>query len=165
MNRHEYEIPVVKATFSLRSPRAVALLHPFQLPLVLILAGLSIVFTIWPEALNHNPISFENRGIIHHVWHYTLLTGALLSTAGLFMVHSRRLQLELVGLCLLTGALVMNLVAVIAEAESVIISSETPSGLGMALRFGVITGLIIRLYIVAFEPTVEIPIPPTKESE
>ncbi len=156
MTRHEYDIPIVRGTLSIRSPRAVALLHPFQLPLVLGLAAVSVVFTIWPEALNHTPISFEIRGVVHHVWHYSMLTGSLLATVGMFVTHRRRLQIELSGLALLTGALTMNLVALITEAATTAIG-EIPGGLGMALRAVIIAGLLVRAYIIAREPTVEIP--------
>jgi hypothetical protein len=158
MTRHEYDIPIVRGTFSIRSPRAVALLHPFQLPLVLGLAALAVVFTIWPAALNHTPISFETRGVIHHVWHYSLLAGAVIATVGMFVTHRRRLQIELSGLFLLTGAIVMNLVAVIAQASTIPpTGEEAPSGLGMALRAVVIAGLLVRTYTVVREPTVQIP--------
>lgn len=163
MTRHEYEIPVVRGTFSIRSPRAVALLHPFQLPLVFALAVLSIVFTVAPETLEHSPVSFETRGVVHHVWHYSMLAGSLLAIVGMFVVHRRRLQIELSGLFLLIGALTLNLMALIAEASSVVPGDEAPSGLGMALRAGVITGLLIRAYIVAREPTVQIPSTLTNE--
>ncbi len=155
-HRHEYDIPVIRGAVSFRSPRAVALLLPFQLPLVLTLAALSVVFTVAPETLDHTPISFETRGVVHHVWHYTLLAGSLLATVGMFVVHRRRLQIELSGLCLLTGALAMNLMVLIAEAMTTV-ADEAPTGLGMALRAAVIIGLLIRAYTVAREPTVQIP--------
>lgn len=157
MTRHEHDIPVVRGSFSVRSPRAVALLHPFQLPLVFALAVLSVVFTVAPETLNHTPISFETRGVVHHIWHYyILLPGALLATVGMFVTHRRRLQVELSGLSLLAGALAMNLVAVIAEAVNTP-AEEASSGLGMALRAAVVVGLLARAYTVAREPTVAIP--------
>lgn len=151
-------IPIIKSALSIRSPRAVAILHPFQLPLVLVLAVLSIAFTIAPETLNHTPISFETRGIIHHVWHYTLLGGALLALVGMFAAARRRLQIELSGLFLLAAALTMNLVGLFTvSAATATTGDEPPSGLGMALRVGVIVGLLVRAYTVAREPTVQIP--------
>ncbi len=162
MTHRHSDIPVVHGTFTVRSPRAVTLLHPFQLPLVLALAVLSVVFTVSPETLDHTPISFETRGVVHHIWHYTLLVGSLLATVGMFVAHRRRLQIELSGLFLLTGALAMNLVASIAEATTTV-ADGSPTGLGMALRAGVIIGLLIRAYTVAREPTVQMPNTQTNE--
>ncbi len=157
MNRHEYDIPIIRSTVSIRSPRAVTLLQPVLVPTVLLLLVLSVVFTIWPEALNHTPISFETRGFVHHAWHYTLFAGSLLTTIGLFVNHRRRLQIELSGLCLLVGALTMNAVALIADSTNLTPDEAPFSGLGMALRVGLIVGLLIRAYTVAIEPTVQVP--------
>lgn len=65
--------------------RRTALLHPFQLPVCVCLFVVAIVFTIFPEALEHSPVSFETRGVLHHIWHYALLFGALLVLIGLFL--------------------------------------------------------------------------------
>ncbi len=155
MTQHEYDIPIIRGTFSIRSPRAVALLQPVLVPIILATLVVSIVFTIAPETLNHSPISFENRGIIHHIWHYALLAGSLLATAGLFVVHRRRLQIELSGLCLLIGVFTMNLVALISGSFDP--TEDPPSGFGMAIRAGIIVGFLIRAYTLVREPTVQIP--------
>ncbi len=152
MGRHEYDTPTV----AFRSPRAVALLHPFQLPLVLGLVVLATVFTVWPAALSHVPISFETRGIVHHIWHYTMFAGALLATYGMVAISRRRLQIELAGLALVIGALAMNLVARISE-WAIGPEDEAPNGLGLMLRIVVIVGLLVRAYTIAREPTVQVP--------
>ncbi len=175
MNR-DHDIPVVHHTISIRSPRAVLLLNP-TLPIVLSLLFVSVVFTIWPEALDHSPISFERRGIVHHVWHYSLLAGSLLALVGMFATFRRRLQLELAGTFLLVGSLTINLIAMVNELEpaetflpvgaftinliAMVDESghpvgDPPSGLGMAIRAGVILMLAIRTYILIAEPTIEI---------
>ncbi len=55
----------------------------------------------------------------------------------------------------------MNLVAYLSATADA--ATPTPSGLGMALRAGIIGGLLIRAYIVAVEPTVQIPSEPPTE--
>lgn len=134
-----------------RSPRNVLLLQPFQLFLVVALVAVSVVFTIWPEVLEHSPVSFEKRGVVHHGWHYLLLAGSLITLAGMLSASVRRLRLELVGVCLLVGALGVNLVAVLDDP-----GASNVSGLGVALRVAAILGLTTRAYIVATEPTVRI---------
>ncbi len=151
----EQDVPVKHARFSIRSPWAVMVLMPFQLPIVLAIFAVSIVFTIWPDALQHTPISFETQGLIHHIWHYSLMLGSLLVLVGLFWTSPKRLTVELVGLFVLMGALLMNMIALVAFAFSPA-DGEDPSGLGMAIRIGVIVGLGVRAYIVIREPIVNI---------
>ncbi len=117
-------------------------LMPFQLPLMLAIFMVSVVFTIWPDALQHSPISFEKQGLVHHIWHYSLMLGALLVLIGLFWTSPRRLTVELVGLFALIGALMMNIIAIVALAIMPG-TAEEPSGLGMALRVGIISGLAV----------------------
>ncbi len=148
-------IPIKQARFSIRSPWAVMVLMPFQLPLVISIFAVSIIFTIWPDALQHSPISFEPEGLIHHIWHYSLMLGSLLVLVGLFWTSPRRLTVELVGLFILMGALTMNLIALIAFAITPGDAVE-PSGLGMAVRIGVILGLAVRAYIIVAEPVVTV---------
>jgi len=129
-------------------------LMPFQLPITLAIFAVSVVFTIRPDALQHTPIGgFETQGFIHHVWHYSMMLGSLLVLVGLFWANTRRLQAELAGLFILIGALTMNLIALVAFAL-LPSDAEEPSGLGMAIRVGVILGLGIRAYIVVAEPVV-----------
>lgn len=151
MTSRDHDVPLLHGTFTIRSPRSVILLQPFQLSLALALAAVSVVFTIWPQVLDHSPVSFERRGIVHHVWHYMLLAGSLVTLGGMFSAGRRRLRVELVGLCLLVGALGVNLVAVIADPHA-----SNVSGLGVALRSAAILGLSVRAFIVATEPTVNL---------
>jgi len=152
---HGQDVPIRHAGFSIRSPWAVMVLMPFQLPLTLSIFAVSVVFTIWPDALQHSPISFEAQGFLHHVWHYSLMLGSLLVLVGMFWTSTRRLQAELAGLFVLMGALVINLIAVVALALDPG-NGEEPSGLGMAIRAGVILGLAVRAFIIVTEPSVSI---------
>jgi hypothetical protein len=134
-------------------------LHPFQLPLTLALFAVSVVFTVWPAALQHSPIGgFETQGPVHHIWHYVLMLGALLILVGMFWANTRRLTVELIGLSVLVGALMMNLIAVVALALDPG-SGEEPSGLGMTIRVGVVLGLTVRAYIIVTEPVVTLSAP------
>jgi hypothetical protein len=153
-----HRLPVVKRTISFSSPRSVLLLNP-TLPLVLCLFGIAIVFTVWPTALDHAPIGFERRGVIHHIWHYSLLGGSLLALYGMFSANLRRLQFEFAGLLLLVTALSMNFVAqmsvLIAHGESSV--QEGVTGLGLALRVAVIATLALRAGVLVVEPVVIVP--------
>lgn len=138
---------------SLRNPRDVLLLNPFQLPLVVGLLVTSIVFTFWPAALDHAPVAFERRGVVHHVWHYALLVGAATTLAGMLSAGTRRLRTELVGLCVLIGAMGINLLAVLADALA---AEVAVSGFTVAVRASIIAGLMVRAYTVIVEPTVDL---------
>lgn len=153
MTYRDHDVPLLHGTFTIRNPRSVVLLQPFQLTLVLTLVAVSVVFTIWPEFLDHAPVSFERRGIVHHIHHYMLLAGATLTAVGMVSAGSRRLRTELVGLCLLIGALGVNLVAEVAHAAG---ADQAASGLDIALRVAAVVGLTLRAYIVATEPTVSL---------
>lgn len=144
---------------SLRNPRDVLLLNPFQLPLVVGLLTAAVVFTFWPAALDHAPVSFERRGVVHHIWHYALLAGAATTLAGMLSAGTRRLRTELVGLCVLIGAMGINLLAVIADAVA---AGQAVSGFTVAVRASVIVGLLARAYIVTVEPTVDLRSPSGK---
>lgn len=140
-----------------RNPRRVLLLHPFQLPLSVCLFAVAVVFTVFPQALEHSPVSFETRGIIHHAFHYALLLGGGCSVIGLFMCGRAALQVELGGLTLLLAALALNLTALIAGELTHDAAVDPLSGLGAALRVGVMLGIAVRMYIVLAQPTVELP--------
>lgn len=148
---------------SLRDVRDVALLHPYQLPLVVSLVVIAVVFTIWPDALDHSPISFETRGIIHHVWHYTLLTGSLVTLYAMLWAHpARRIQAEVIGLLALGATVALNFIALAADTFD-----GTPaegSGLGLGLRAALIIGFGLRLYTLVWQPTVQVSIEPRRES-
>lgn len=158
------DVPINQRTIRLRwrSPRKVALLNPFQLPLALCLALVAITFTLWPEALEHSPISFERRGIVHHAWHYSLLAGSLILLFGMFYAGRRRLAFELGGLIIVWGVLALNFTALLSGTTVLI---DPPgqqdilrgTGLGMGLRLAILSGLAIRIWIVVTEPTVDLP--------
>lgn len=167
---------------AVRCVRRTALLHPFQLPVVVSLLTVAIVFTVSPRLLEHSPVSFETRGVIHHAWHYGLLFGALLALIGLFMTRPVRhigrgrfkvklpfgvrlepLGVEFAGLVLLALAVALNLVALTANEFGNVESvgrGDAMSGLGAALRFGVLAGLCIRIWINRAQPTVDLPVRP-----
>jgi len=154
-----HDIPIKHLGITIRSPRDVIVLHPFQVPLVLCLFVLTVVFTGWPDALQHTPIGgFETQGPIHHIWHYALMFGSLLILVGMFWTSTRRLTVELAGVFILMGGLAMNLVAVVGLALDPG-NNEEPSGLGMALRSGVILGLGVRAYIIIRDVTVTLSAP------
>ncbi len=162
--KHHYgdDVPIKRAGFSIRSPFAVMVLGPFQLPLILALGVVSVVFTIWPDALQHSAISFETRGILHHVWHYSLLVGSVLTLTGMFWTDNRRLRVELSGLFILMGSVMMNLIALVASAAAGNDEEAISSGLGMALRFGVLLGLAFRAFVIVSAPTVTVKPSPGK---
>lgn len=101
--RNEQHAAFPVATNTIRSPRSIILLTPFEFVVASLLWLLAVVFTIWPAALEHAPVSFEQRGVVHHVWHFALLAGSSLLLTGLFYAGARRLQVELVGLFLTLG--------------------------------------------------------------
>lgn len=155
-----HRLPIIRHTISFNSPRSVLLLNPV-VPLVVSVFLIAVVFTIWPEALEHAPISFERRGVIHHIWHYSLLGGSILALYGMFSANLRRLQFEFVGLLMLTTALAMNLVAQVAtlidEGSAAGGEAAGVTGLGLALRAGVIVTLALRTAVLYFEPIVQVP--------
>lgn len=137
-----------------KSLRRVALLHPIELPLVVCLLLVAVVFTVFPQALEHAPVSFEQRGLVHHAWHYSLLMGAGLAAFGLFTCDIRRGRLvQVAGFTLLVAALAMNLVALIA-AETSGDPRVDLSGLTIAIRVALIIGLLTRMWITAAQPTI-----------
>lgn len=142
--------------FSIRSPRSVALLNPYQLPIVTSLLVVSLVFTFWPEVLEHSPLSFETLGIVHHLWHYALLLGSALTLYGMLSVRRRRLKAELIGLITLIGCLAINVTAMVADALGDAPNDASLTGLGLAVRVGILLGFLVRAYIVATEPTVDL---------
>lgn len=129
--------------------RAVILLYGVELPIIASLFVVSLVFTVWPGALEHSPISFEERGLVHHVWHYTLLAGASLVLLGMLWNNRKRLKVELMGTVLLIGATGMNLLAVGTEE-----GPDAPNGLSIAYRAGILVGLALRAWIIVSEPVV-----------
>ncbi len=133
-----------------------ALLRQSPLPILVTLLAVSIVFTLSPEALSHSPVSFETRGIIHHVWHYTLLGGTLLGLLGAVIVDRR--SMELVGLILVEAALALNLIAIVTFEITGVGPGDAASGLGIALRVGVMAQIATSIWILTTEPLLELPV-------
>ncbi len=133
-----------------------ALLRQSPLPILVTLLAVSIVFTLSPEALSHSPVSFETRGIIHHVWHYTLLGGTLLGLIGAVIVDRR--SMELVGLILVEAALALNLIAIVTFEITGVGPGDAASGLGIALRVGVMAQIATSIWILTTEPLLELPV-------
>ncbi len=118
------------------------LLHGFELALALALVIVGLIFTAFPEALEHAPAGFETRGVIHHIFHYTLLAGAILVVVGLVIDGPRT---EMVGLILLAGAILINLLAVATGG-----GPDAQEGLTYAFRGAAVAGILARLYLIAF---------------
>ncbi len=133
-----------------------ALLRQSPLPILVTLLAVAIVFTLSPEALSHSPVSFETRGIIHHVWHYTLLGGTLLGLIGAVIVDRR--SMELVGLILVEAALALNLIAIVTFEITGVGPGDAASGLGVALRVGVMAQIATSIWILTTEPLLELPV-------
>jgi len=140
--------------------KAAFLLQPYQLPIVLAAAALAIVFTIWPQALDHAPIAFERRGIIHHIWHYSLFAGSFVALYGMFSESARRLQIEFAGLLTLLVVIALNTIALAADTMTNPPGAE--SGLGLALRCAVLAGLGGRGYTLLRQPTIHVSLEPRR---
>ena len=134
--------------------RGTLLLHPYQFPMALVLAGLSIVFAIWPDALEHAPIAFEQRGVIHHVWHYTLLVSSFVTLYGMLSKSRRKIQFELAGLLGLSVVVALNTIALTFDAASTPPGVE--SGLALALRYAIFVGFLTRMYTMVWQPTIHV---------
>lgn len=150
-------IPIITKTVTIRSPRGILLLVVL-FPVVFSIFILSIVFTIWPDILEHSPISFEPRGFWHHVWHYVgLMGGSLLALWGMLSPKPHRIPTEAAGLIVLTAALGMNTAALVDDLLNESAPYPAASGLDLALRFGVIVMFIIRTYILLAQPEIRMP--------
>lgn len=114
------------------------LVHGFELALTLALVIVGIIFTAFPAALEHAPIGFENRGILHHSFHYGLLVGAVLAFVGLIWSAPRT---EMVGLILVAGAIAINLVALGTSGDE--------NGIAYTFRGAALVGILLRLYLIA----------------
>jgi len=140
----------------MRPVRHVMLLYPFQLPLSLALLSVAVVFTVFPEMLEHSPVSFETRGIIHHLFHYALLVGSALMLAGLFATHRWHIKAELIGLVLVFSAIALNLVAILSDEFSTG-DGDPLSGMTVAIRSAILGGLVVRMWIVTVQPEISLP--------
>jgi len=105
---------------------------------------LGSVFTISPELLEHSPVGFEQRGAVHHIWHYMILIGGLSLLIGLLMPDRAFERIGLVGCGL---PVLLNLAAaMLADDESFNTSlSPSVSGIGIALRVVVLALIVVRL--------------------
>lgn len=107
----------------------------------------AVIFTVWPEALEHAPVGFETRGIVHHAWHYMLLFGSGAMLAGVVIPDVRA---ELAGLALTISMATMNLTALLSDSLSGDPSAVTTAvaGYGIGLRVGLVVGLSLRLWVL-----------------
>jgi hypothetical protein len=142
------------------------LLHPYELPFVLGVLVVAIVFTAFPDLLEHTAVGFETRGAVHHLWHHSLTAGAALNLAGrwpwivrwvgrIVAFCGRKLAdsdvgltMQGIGLTLLLGCLALNL--------SALASAGQLGGLAMAIRLALMTGIAVRLFIIIRRPTVDV---------
>ncbi len=145
----DVDLPVIRKTISIRSPKAV-LLDNITVLLLAVLLAVSVVFIIWSDALDHTPTGFESQGVAHHIWHYTMMGSSALALIGMFGTFRFSLPMELVGKIVLTGCLILNLLAVLTEANTH--GGDQPDGVRVALQFGVILVFLLRVYILIFRP-------------
>lgn len=105
---------------------------------------LGTLFTISPELLEHSPVGFETRGILHHVFHYLILIGGLALTLA---VSIRDRVMEIAGLVACGVPTLLNLLALAtADAESIGVSlNESVSGMDIAVRLIVLAVIAGRL--------------------
>lgn len=127
------------------------LLNPYELPFSFSVLVVAIIFTLSPQTLEHSPIGFETRGIIHHLWHYALLLpGAVLNLVGRFTrERAWGLALEGIGLALLLGAVSLNFSAIMTAGSPL-------GGFGIVLRIALMVGIVVRLFIIIKRPTVDV---------
>lgn len=105
---------------------------------------LGTLFTVFPPLLNHSPVSFENRGPIHHLWHYLLLVGGFGLMLGIWYRH---LQTENWALWVCAGVVTLNFVALIAK-DIATQSTAGLSGMDAAARVVLLLTLGIRLFAI-----------------
>lgn len=130
----------------MRPVRAVLFTKPFELLLAACLFVLGVVMILSPTVLEHTPISFETRGVIHHLWHYSLIAGGALTLFGLLWDRPRlALRIELVGLCVMWVAIAENLIAVVTDGRPV-------SGMLLATRVAILSWLVVRAYALLTQP-------------
>lgn len=131
-------------------PRAALALNPFLFPLSVSLTTVALVFTFWPDALDHSPIAFETRGFVHHAWHYALLAGAALTLLGILWRGRRQIFIELSGVAILIAVLSMNLLALVAQAYQP--GEPAADGLAVTLRVALIVGLCFKAWTIITGP-------------
>ena len=100
-------------------------------------ALLGTAFTISPEFLEHSPIGFEQRGVVHHGFHYLILIGGFTLLIGIW---SRDPLLEVLGLWGCGLPVALNLAALLT-AENL----ANESGIDIALRVVLLALVIDRL--------------------
>lgn len=126
------------------SRREYLFLHAPLFCLGVVFVTLGTVFTVFPQALEHSPVSFETRGPIHHIWHYAVLMGGLALTLGLWFRHIRT---EIAGLWACGLVVILNLIALVAED---IATPDRPplSGIDAAARIAILSAIAARLYVL-----------------
>ncbi|MDQ3276058.1 MAG: hypothetical protein M3Q39_13795 [Actinomycetota bacterium] len=132
---------------------------PFEFAIALALFIVCVIFTAFPEALAHAPVGFEDRGIAHHMFHYTLLLGSLLILVGLLVKQGLADEIERAGLVLTAGALTVNLIGFLAGDPL----EELP-GVGLAIRAAVILGLVLRAVAITRFPRIIVVAPDRGDS-
>jgi hypothetical protein len=131
------------------------LLHPAEVSLTLSLLTVSLVFTAFPGFLEHSPVAFETRGLVHHAWHYTLLAGSATALAGLLLFdHAWARSMRLYGLLALVLVVLLNLIA--AVTEDLTRPGVSTGGLDLALRVSTIGFLSLRIRTIVRPPIVEL---------
>jgi hypothetical protein len=134
--------------------RSLLLLFPAEITLAGSLTLLAVIFTVFPEALEHSPVSFETRGWIHHAWHYLLLLAASLTLVSHIRSDPWTARTRLLGLLGLVLALTLNLIAEISADLSN--PALRAGGLDIGLRVAAISFLIIRIRMIVNPPTVNV---------
>lgn len=138
---------------SLRDVRDALFLNPYQLSVALALFVVTLVFVMWPEALDHDPIAFQDRGTMHHTWHYTLLVSSFVVLWAMVWAHpAQRVMSEILGLLGVFVAMVLTFIELVAAQSS----GDQPSGLFIGLLSGLILALAIRIYCLIKRPMVQV---------
>ena len=116
----------------------------FPLTLGVVFTALGTLFTFSPELLEHSPVGFEARGVIHHIWHYTVLIGGMALVIGVWL---RDDLIEALGLAACGLAVLLNTLSIsTADYDSIGTSFNTgASGIDIALRVIILVGVIVRL--------------------
>lgn len=107
------------------------------LALAVVFVVLGTAFTLAPEFLEHSPVGFEARGVVHHAWHYLVLMGGLSLLIGVLM---RDRVFEAMGLVGCGATIVLNLAALLTT-----VSTADVSGMDIASRVVVLSVIMARL--------------------
>ena len=116
--------------------------NAFSLILGLAFVVLGTAFTVFPDLLDHTAVGFEQRGILHHVWHAVVWLGGYALLTGVFM---RDPVVTAVGMGLCGVAVVWNLAAILSHAGADVLA------LDIALRVVVICAVLACLVDISRE--------------